>query len=818
MTRNDNDSQFHELLNVIPSPLLIFSCETQEIIQVNDEFIQLTGFDSSELAGKKLIESSLFIEPALMKERLSLFLETEKNDPVTLGIQKKDFITIMATVDFRILKNSTPHCCILNIKPLQVKYISNSQCAGSIDDSEFGAVFDTQVLQYLVNDLYKITGTAIAVVDLGGKVHVAAGWQEICTRFHRVNPETEKNCHESDVYLGSQSEKGHYSLYKCKNHMWDMASPIIVGGRRMANLYLGQFFFDDEAPDVDLFIAQAEKYGFDKVKYLDALEKVPRFNRTFIENLMAFYARLATLLGEMGLSRKNLEQKNVELSMSEEKYRSIFENGMEGIFQTSLDGKIINANPAMARILGYESPDDLIKSVNDIKNDLYVNPQDRDRFISELFEKKKMRSYEVKLKRKNGESRWVSIAARIVTGVPVQIEGFINDITDRKNLEEQLVHSQKLEGIGLLAGGIAHDFNNILTPILGYTEILLSMFAEDDQGVSEYLKLIYQSSLRARELTDQLLTFGRKHMIECKNLDIGEVITTFKKILRSTIREDIDLNLYISDPLNLVNADSGQIEQILMNLTINAKDAMPKGGKITIEADNTVIGETNTYNIADIPYGDYVMVSISDTGTGMSPQVLNQIFEPFFTTKERGKGTGLGLSTVYGIVKQHKAHITVSSEKGKGTVFRIFFPAVVCRDNEKSEERDENNQKIATGKETILVVEDDENVRKLATRMLEKLGYNVIVADGPKKAVSVARDNQERINLLLTDVIMPEMDGYALYNTLKRSLPGLNVLFMSGYAHDILGESNIGNEGAHLLQKPFSFKALSEKVREVIDS
>jgi signal transduction histidine kinase/CheY-like chemotaxis protein len=385
---------------------------------------------------------------------------------------------------------------------------------------------------------------------------------------------------------------------------------------------------------------------------------------------------------------------------------------------------------------------------------------------------------------------------------------------ERAALEEQLHQSQRMEAIGQLAGGVAHDFNNLLTVIKGYSQISLMELKEGDP-LKPNMEEIQNAATRAAELTKQLLAFSRRQIMEFKVLDLNTVLRNLNKMLRRLIGEDIELLTFLSGGLGRVKTDSGQIEQVVMNLVVNARDAMRNGGKMTIETANLELDEEYAWKHVAVKPGNYVMLSVSDTGEGMSPEVRDRVFEPFFTTKERGKGTGLGLSTVYGIVKQSGGNIWVYSELGKGTTFKIYLPRV---DQPLSEERKPlRKEEIPLGNETILLVEDEEGVRKLAVRVLKKQGYRVPIASQGEEALSVCREYKEPIHLLVTDVVMPKMSGRDVARLLEQIHPETKVLYMSGYTDTAIAHYGVLDEGIEYLQKPFTVDALARKVREVLD-
>ena len=393
-------------------------------------------------------------------------------------------------------------------------------------------------------------------------------------------------------------------------------------------------------------------------------------------------------------------------------------------------------------------------------------------------------------------------------------------ITERKRaeqemafLQEQLRQSQKIEAIGRLAGGIAHDFNNLLTVIQGNAQLSLMDLQEGDP-LRKNIDEIKRASERAAELTRQLLAFSRKQVMEMRILALNQVLQRLDKMLRRMIGEDIELETIPSESLGTVKADPGQMEQVVINLAVNARDAMPEGGKLTIETANVELDEEYALSHVAVTPGRYVMLSLSDTGVGITPEVKEKIFEPFFTTKGVGKGTGLGLSTVYGIVKQSGGNIWVYSEPGQGTAFKIYFPRV---DEPVEELREEVVKEVVRGDETILVVEDEETVRKLAVRVLKRQGYKILEASEGGRALLLCEEFKDRIHLILTDVVMPGISGRKLVDRLKEIHPEMKVLYMSGYTDNAILHHGILEEGTNFIQKPFSMDGLARKVREVLD-
>ncbi len=526
----------------------------------------------------------------------------------------------------------------------------------------------------------------------------------------------------------------------------------------------------------------------------------------------------------VGFMRDITERKRAEkaLRRAEEKYRGIFENAVEGIFQTSPDGRFLAANPALARIYGYKSPEELMAAVSDIARQVYVQPGQRAEFVRLLAEQKTVTGFEAQVYRKNGSIIWISESVRAIYdahGGLLGYEGSVEDITERKRAEEalrqteeQLRQSQKMEAIGKLAGGIAHDFNNLLTAITGYSELLLGQVQPDSQA-RKNAEEIRKAAFRAASLTHQLLAFSRRQMLTTKVLNLNAVIMDLEPMFRRLIGEDIELKIVPGPALGQVRADPSQLEQIVLNLVVNARDAMPKGGTLTIETANGELSEAYADRHVSFKPGSYVLVAVSDTGCGMDAHTQARVFEPFFTTKEPGKGTGLGLATVYGIVKQSNGYIWVYSEPGHGSTFKVYLPRSGEADRVQP---DAGRVQPPRGTETVLLVEDDDVVRGLVGNVLEGNGYQVLTASHSEEAFRLSGRYDGAIQLMVTDVVMPGMSGRELAERLASSRPKMKVLYISGYTDDAVVRHGVLTEGMAFLQKPFTPDVLLHKVREVL--
>jgi two-component system sensor histidine kinase EvgS len=511
------------------------------------------------------------------------------------------------------------------------------------------------------------------------------------------------------------------------------------------------------------------------------------------------------------------------LRQSEEKYRRIFENSVVGIFQSTPQGRFIKVNPTFAQMLGYDSPEEVVSAICDIATQYYVHPEDRRRFQQALEARGHVENFEFQARRKDGTVVWFSNSARVdrgKDGAIEQYEGIVLDIGERKQaeaererLQAQLLQAQKLEAVGRLAGGVAHDFNNMIGVILGYAEIALTRVDPADPTHGD-LDEILSAARRATDITRQLLAFARGQTAAPRVLDLNESVEATLKMLRRLIGEDIDLAWRPGAGLWSVKFDSSQLDQLLANLCINARDAIAGVGKVTIETANVNFNQAFCDDHPGFAVGQYVMLAVSDDGCGMDGETRCHLFEPFFTTKPVGQGTGLGLATVYGIVRQNEGFINVYSEPGQGTTFKIYLPRHVGPSERIG---DEASVETPMGRgETLLLVEDETAVLKLGQMMLAGLGYRVLAASGANEALALAEAHAGRIHLLITDVVMPEMNGRQLADGLKRRYPELKVLFMSGYTADIISDRGGLEDGINFLQKPFSRQELAVKVAEAL--
>ncbi len=521
------------------------------------------------------------------------------------------------------------------------------------------------------------------------------------------------------------------------------------------------------------------------------------------------------IIGASSISRGIGERKRAEAAIrrSEARYRDLFENATDLIATVDLDSRLTAVNESFVRTLGYSREELMGTSLRDLVPVEWHEQLERAR-VRKIGESLDATIYEHEFLAKNGTRIPVEVASRVIEedGRPVGVEAICRDISERRNLEAQLRQAQRLEAIGQLAGGVAHDFNNLLTVISGYAEELLE---EGDPESRGELSEIAAAAERATVLTRQLLAFSRRQVLQPRIVDLNEVVGGIMPMLTRLIGEDIDLVASLDPSLRLVRADPTQIEQVILNLAINARDAMPTGGRLTIETSNAYLDENYTAEHADVHPGPHAILAVTDSGIGMDADTAARIFEPFFTTKGPGNGTGLGLSTVYGIMKQSGGNVWVYSEPGKGSTFKVYLPADATA--QAASPSHTEHISVPQGAETILVVEDEEQVRVLTANLLRKRGYTVIATGSGSEALAIATEKRDRIDLLLTDLVMPEMSGPELASQITTINPDLRVLFMSGYADEAVTRHGRLEAGSAFIEKPFSSAGLARKVRDVLD-
>jgi two-component system, cell cycle sensor histidine kinase and response regulator CckA len=577
---------------------------------------------------------------------------------------------------------------------------------------------------------------------------------------------------------------------------------------------LEQIHPDDRAK-VQEAAAEARRTGQGKtleyrIRHKDGTWRVLESTSSVIVGTKAESGRLVIVNRDITERKKTGEA----LRQSESSFRSMVEEAPYGIYRVDENGRFSRVNPALQKMVGYETPDELLNA--NLGTDVFRNPVDFQRLVELLGSVGEFKDVEVDWKRKDGTPITVRCSGRYIhenEGGTPSFEAFAEDVTERRVLERQLRMAAKMEAVGRLSGGIAHDFNNLLGVIIGYSQVLRRRLGPDNP-LHEHAEEVEKAGQRAVSLTRQLLAFSRQQILSPVVLDPNALVTDMEKMLPRLLGEDIVVTIQLDPELGRVKADQGQIEQVVMNLAVNARDAMPGGGKLVIATSNVELDQAYARQHPGAKPGRYVMLAVTDSGMGMSSETLAHIFEPFFTTKEVGKGTGLGLATVYGVVKQSGGYVWVDSEVGKGSSFQIFLPRI-----------EESVAPIAAplqienlrGTETVLLVEDADALRKLARSFLLEHGFEVLTASNGEEAVEVARNHAGPIHLLLTDVVMPGMNGKALADQLLAKSPTLKVVYISGYTDSFIAGHGVLEAGTHLLHKPFTEDALIRKIREVLD-
>jgi PAS domain S-box-containing protein len=551
------------------------------------------------------------------------------------------------------------------------------------------------------------------------------------------------------------------------------------------------------------------------VREVEGNDEIARLERTLVDTSGLLTSRAEELQKIHSELESRVEQRTAELRAVSEERQALVDSSPLAIWTVDLEGAVTFWNAAAETIFGWTSAEAVGRPLPVVPEDDWIEMR---RLLAQVADGQSLSAVERKRRRKDGTELHVLLWAAPLRDSAGRIRGAIavnNDISQQKLLEEQFRQSQKLEAVGRLAGGVAHDFNNLLTVIQGYTDMLAVELESHEPRLIEYTKEIEYASGRAAALTAQLLAFSRRQISQPRILDLNEVVTHSMKLLRRVIGEDIEVSLHLDPRLGRVKADAIHIDQLIMNLVVNARDAMDGGGKLTIETRNERLDAEYAGRHLGVEPGPYCLLAVSDNGSGMSPETQRRLFEPFFTTKEAGKGTGLGLSIVYGIVKQNQGEIIVYSEPGIGSTFKIYLPAVDAgADSGQFDQR----PSALRGSETVLLCEDESQIRDLVDRMLRRQGYSVLCTQTPDEAVRLARVHPGVIDVLLTDIVMPKMNGFELAKEVRAARPRARVLYMSGYTENQLNQGLEIDEGLPFLQKPFTAAALSQTLRCVLDS
>ncbi|MHB8110936.1 MAG: PocR ligand-binding domain-containing protein [Syntrophorhabdaceae bacterium] len=724
-----------------------------------------------------------------------------------------------------------------------------------MNDYRLSDLFDLTVAQKMADAHYRAAGMPMGIIDaVDGSILVGSGWQDICAKFHRTNPLSLKRCQESDDYVKGHLVEGEACHYRCQNGLWDIGIPIMVAGRHLATLFLGQFFYEGETQDREFFIQLAHEFGFDIHDYLAALDRVPVFSREKVDYILEYDKALVSFIADLAKHALSKIKADEMIRENERKFRAIFDQTYEFIGLLDTDGTIIEANKTALRFAGVQEADIIGKPF--WTTPWWAHSPDLQKKVRDGIEraaKGEFIRFEAAHYSADGILHYVDFSLKPVsdeTGKVVLLIPESRDITDRrkaeralqeahdelevrvrertaelqtaytrletemtekKQIEEQLRQAQKMEAIGTLAGGIAHDFNNILAAILGFAELALDDVARGSQ-LETKLRHILISSIRGRDLVKQILTFSRKLQYERKPLSLIPITRETIKLLRASLPASVRIQFNEEVTCDTVLADPGEIQQIVMNLCTNAAYAMREtGGTLHLCIDNVEIAPGT--GVGALSPGLYVRLIVKDTGTGMDQKTIKRIFEPFFTTKPVGEGTGMGLAVVYGIVKSLNGDITVASAPGIGATFHVLLPKAQPAFVSEGLPAPEDQK----GQGNILFIDDEELLAELGQDMLERLGYSVAALTDSDEALKLFSLNPSRFDLVITDQTMPHLTGLALARKIL-AIRDIPIILCTGHS-DAVSHGTVAAAGIReFLMKPLIRHELAEAVRRVLDA
>ncbi len=785
-----NHLNFLEQMSQASPDALCMAGLDHRVLWANETFVQMFGFEVSEILGELL--ENLVVSPDRLAESNWVSETLSRGERVHLETKRRK-------------KDGSIIIVALSCGPL----LSDGQVAGFY--AGYRDVSDRKRVEALSSALYRVAEKSSSAQDL----------QQFFASVHGIVDEL---MYARNFYIALYDPANDLLTFPYFVDEQDFAPSPKKLGRGLTDYLIRTGEPLLATPEVLQTMEERGEVARNGSRSLDWMGVPLRVNgntfgalvvQTYSENIR--YGErdkeVLTFVARQLASAVEIKRNEQALRRSEARYRSLVQSSVYGIYRSSLEGRFLDVNPALITMLGYGSAEEVL--LLDPEKDVFAQPEEHSRLIAEFKQAGRLDGFEVKWKRNDGGTITVRISGRAVSSAdePADVlEAIAEDVTDRRALEDQFRQAQKMEAVGRLAGGVAHDFNNLLMVISGYAEVILAQLPVDNP-LHEKGRAIQLAADRATTLTRQLLAFSRKQLLELKVVDVNAIVQDMERLLRPLIGENVELLTVLAPEAIHTRADAGQLEQVLMNLVVNAKDAMPTSGRLTIRTKSIVMDESQRRGQQFIRPGDYVMLSVSDTGMGMDKETQSRIFEPFFTTKEKGKGTGLGLSTVYGIVKQSGGYVVVQSEVGRGSSFHIYLPQVQGTAEKHPVPAPDSS---TGGTETILLVEDEESVRQLVRDTLSSRGYRVLEAESGEAGLDVAGKHLGKIHLLITDVVMPGISGRELVKQLTEGRPETKVLYLSGYTEDaILNDGSI-DIGTAFLQKPFSLQNLSRKVREVL--
>jgi PAS domain S-box-containing protein len=781
--RKAPEETFDKAFRASPIAIAISSLEEDRYLEANEAFSRLVGYDREETMGRTAAELEFWADP---RERDRLIASLKEKGPVRdreIHFRRKSGEVGVALMAAEIIELCGGRYLLAFIRDITQRKRREEALRRVVQAPS--ASTGERFFQLLVRHLTEALGADYCFVG-----ELQDGAPEHVKTIAVWSPEGPA---ENFVYTLAGTPCAHVVGREPCFFSHDLArrfpSDRMLADLRIAG-YAGTPLFDSSGAALGLVVVLYRQPPGD-----------PELARSLLQlSALRAAAELERLRGEEALRR------------SEQKFRSLFEQAPYGIFRSTLTGRMVAVNPALMELLGYQSEEHLLKL--NVAQDLHRDAEEGAEFLRRCRALAPFRDWEVSWRRKDGASVAVRLSGRPVQDEENCFELIAEDVSERHALGEQLRQSLKMEAIGRLAGGVAHDFNNLLTAILGYSELLTIRLGEDHR-LAGSVKEIRKAAERAAALTRQLLAFSRKQVLQPKLVDLNSIVSEVAQMLHRLIGEDVALVTLLDPTLARVKADPGQIEQVILNLAINARDAMPHGGRLTLETANAQFDERQAQPYAGLQPGKYALLIVSDTGVGMDEKTLPRIFEPFFTTKDTGQGTGLGLSTVYGIVKQSGGYIWVTSTPGRGATFKVGLPWAA---EPSAEHRPEPvPTELDRRTETVLLVEDEDALRELVTDFLKSMGYSVLAARDGYDALEIAKRATGPIHVLLTDVIMPGMSGFDLSRRFAITHPTLKVVFMSGYSEEAIAQHGTVGPGSSFLQKPFSRAGLARKLSEVLD-
>ena len=750
----DSEEKFSRAFELAPMPMAITSMQDGRLIEVNEAFLKGFGYEREEVLGKKTVEIGTWKD----EEERTLRLEQIKRDGALLN-SETDVHTKNGTLRHGLFSAVMIH---LQGEPMLLSAFNDTTEQKKAEE-------DLRASEQMMKSILVASPVGLCLTKDGIITWANAEWGRMfgfLDEFEYVGQPTSIMYGTEAQYMSSRK-----TLYE------DLDTGTV-----------GETYIDFVRRDGSQF------HGYLRATYIDPSD--PR------KGTLSAISDLTEII--------QARQSRLE---SEERYRSLFQDSRDPVFVTTRDGKFLEANGAFSDLFGYSRKELETLTVEQT----YADPIYR-RVFQEAVEKTgSTKDLPLQVRKKDGTELDTLLTASVRYGKQGEVlgyQGVIRDVTEKKQLEKQLLQAQKMEAIGTLAGGIAHDFNNILQVAVGYSDLLLGEAGLPEEWRSDIQKINESASLGA-DLVKRLLTFGRKADTQPQPLNLNHRINGLRAMLERTIPKMIDIQLFLGDRLARIHADPTQVDQLLMNLAVNARDAMPEGGKLIFETTNVHLDEEYVKTHVEANPGDYVLLMVTDTGSGMDPETLERIFEPFYTTKAVGEGTGLGLAMVHGIVKQHGGHIECRSEPGKGTAFRIYFPA------ESSDEEGDQTEVMTMpqgGTETILLVDDEEHIRELGSKILQKSGYKVIKASNGKEALDVFRTSGNQIDLVVLDLIMPEMGGKQCIEGLLRLDPLVKVIIASGYSANGPTKNELAAGTKGFINKPYKIRQMMATVREVLDA